>query len=102
MGIVTGLAEMLGFDASGIEINAGLADLSRRLLADCGLASHIETGDYVKISSQAEVYFVYCWPSRIKATEARFEQIAPASAKLLICYGQSDIHLKVREKMTVT
>jgi hypothetical protein len=98
MGVVTGLAEMLGFAALGIEIDAGLADLSRRLLADWSLSSHIETGDYLTIDTQADVYFVYCWPSRIKATEARFEQIAPAAARLLICYGQSDIRLKVRNE----
>jgi hypothetical protein len=40
-GIATGLAEMLGFEAMGIEINARIADASRQLLTDFGLSARI-------------------------------------------------------------
>lgn len=95
-GILTGLAEMLGFEACGIELSADLADASRKLLAEFGLSARIETGDYQEIEESAEYYFVYCWPGQMVATEARFELKAPSGAKLLICHGQSDIRCKIR------
>jgi hypothetical protein len=98
-GIVTGLAEMLGFEAQGIEINAELASASRRLLSDFGLSAHIETGDYFGCHFEADVYFVYCWPGKIALTESRFCTVAPAPARLLICYGQNDIRCKARSQI---
>jgi len=95
LGIVAGLSEMLGFDACGIEIDAKLAHAGRRLLNDFGLNARIVTGDYLVCDCAADVYFVYCWPSKIMATEARFEIGATVSSKLLICWGQSDIRCKV-------
>lgn len=95
-GIFTGLAEMLGFEACGIELSADLADASRTLLADFGLSANIETGDYLEIDQPAQYYFVYCWPGQMIATEARFESSAPPGAKLLICHGQSDIRCQFR------
>ncbi len=95
-GIATGLAELLGFDARGIEIDDQLADASRQLFLDLGLSSQIETGDYLSSQYEADVYIVYCWPSKFMATEAQFECVAPNDAKLLIYHGQSDIRCKVR------
>jgi hypothetical protein len=95
-GIVTGLAEILGFEAQGIEIHPRLADASRQLLGDLGLSSRIQTGDYLACRREADVYFVYCWPGMMAATEECFLAVAPAGAKLLICHGQSDIRGKVR------
>jgi len=95
-GIVTGLAEILGFEAYGIEIDTGLARASRHLLSDLGLSSPIEIGDYLTTRYEAEVYFTYCWPSRMNATQAQFDLVAPDGATLLICHGQSDIRCKVR------
>lgn len=96
LGVVTGLAEIRGFAAHGIEINASLVVASRRLLASAGLAASIEQGDYLAIEHRADVYFVYCWPGRMAATEAHFAATAPREARLLICHGQSDIRCKVR------
>ena len=95
-GIVTGMAEMLGHDACGIEFDAALADASRILLRDFKLKAPIITGDYLTAEHQADIYFVYCWPSRIMATESRFETLAPPGAKLFICFGQSQILCKMR------
>jgi hypothetical protein len=96
MGIVTALAEMLGFDACGIEIAPPLAEASSRLLADFGLASPIHCGSYLELSSEADLYFTYCWPSRIAEAEARFLDTAPAGARFLVCHGAEDIRCKVR------
>jgi protein-L-isoaspartate O-methyltransferase len=96
MGLVTGMAEILGFDAYGIEIDADLAERSRALLSQFGLSAHIETGDYLSSSYQADFYYVYCWPGKVVVTEAHFQQIAPPGAYLLILNGESDIRLKIR------
>ena len=96
-GIVTGLAEMLGFQACGIEIDPQLASASRQLLAEFGLSSPILTVDYLTTPFAADVYFVYCWPGKVVSTEEHFERIAPRGAKLLIAYGQSDIRCKIRD-----
>ena len=97
-GIVTGLAEILGFEACGIEIDAPLADASRRLLADFGLTARIMTGDYLDVPCNADVYFSYFWPGKVMATEDRFAAISGRNAELLICYGQSDIRRKVKRQ----
>jgi hypothetical protein len=93
-GLVTGLAEFLGFQASGIELNAELAAASRLLLAEFKLSAEIATGSYFDQPCHADVVFAYCWPSRIGATEEHFARHAAPEAKLLICYGQSDIRCK--------
>src|SRR5438105_3030792 len=91
MGINTGIAALLGFEASGIEFNPNLAAASRALLAEYGLDATILTGDYLEIERDADVYFVYCWPGQMMNVEARFLARAPASAKLLICHGAEDV-----------
>jgi hypothetical protein len=62
------------------------------------LDSEIIVGDYLESDFQADVYFVYCWPGKLEVTEDRFEAIAPPGAKLLICYGQSQIICKIRQE----
>jgi protein-L-isoaspartate O-methyltransferase len=96
MGIVTGLAEMLGFEACGIEIDAKLAAASRALLADFALSARIETGDYFDRTPEADFYFAYCWPGQMRRVEKRFASAAPDSARLLICHGAEDVRCKVK------
>lgn len=95
-GIITGLAEMLGFEACGIELDDKLAVAARQLLADFGLKAPIATGDYFDSSPAADVYFVYCWPGKIVQTEEAFERHAPEGARLLISYGMNDFRFKAR------
>jgi hypothetical protein len=96
-GIVTGLAEMLGFQACGIEVDATLAAASRKFLAEFGLSSPILTGDYLLTPCQADIYYVYCWPGKFVPTEEQFKRIAPPAARLLIACGQSDIRCRMRD-----
>lgn len=98
-GIVTGLAEMLGWNACGLEIDARLADASRCLLAEFGLTAPILTADYLSSARPADVYFVYCWPGKIAETEDHFERIAPRGAKLLISYGENDFRCQARHPL---
>ena len=44
---VTGVAEILGFEATGIEIRRSLVEASRRLLADSGLRAEILHGSFI-------------------------------------------------------
>ena len=87
----------MGFQAWGIEGDAALAKGSRQLLSEHGLSSPILTGDYLVLLSQADVYYVYCWPGKFVETEEHFERTAPPGSKLLIACGQSDIRCRVRE-----
>lgn len=97
IGIVTGMAEMLGFEACGIEIDARLAAASRGLLRDFKLSAPIETGDYFESTHSADVYFTYCWPGKISRVEQYFLSIAPDRANLLICYGADDVRCRQKE-----
>jgi hypothetical protein len=88
---------MLGFQACGIEGDGALAAASRQLLTEFGLSSPILTGDYLVLPSEADVYYVYCWPGKFVETEEHFELTAPPAARLLIACGQSDIRCRVRK-----
>lgn len=91
LGVVTGMAEMLGFDAFGVEIHEPLVQQSRELLAEFDLKSPIELGDCFERRDQADLYFVYYWPNRVVQTEAHFREVAPAGSRLLIYYGPADV-----------
>lgn len=91
LGVVTGMAEMLGYSAMGIEMHEPLVQRSRQLLQQFDLRSTIEVGDYFEREDRADLYFTYCWPNRVVKTEERFLEIAPAGARLLIYYGRNDI-----------
>lgn len=91
LGIVTGLAELLGFDAYGIETDADLCRQSRQLFESHGLKAPIYQGDYFQSALRADYYYVYCWPSVLELTEELFGRIAQPNSLLLICYGQDDI-----------
>jgi hypothetical protein len=96
MGIATGLAELLGWHAHGIEIDQTLAAASRQLLAEHGFRASIETGDYLLLDFSADLYFTYCWPGQIEQVKRRFAAVAPRDARLLVGYGAEDIRCLVR------
>jgi hypothetical protein len=96
IGIITGLAEMLGFDACGIEIDEQMTAASRELLGDFGLSATIKTGDYFEISHDADIYFAYCWPGQMQRVEQHFISATQNHAKLLICHGAEDVRCKVK------
>lgn len=99
LGVVTGMAEILGFRAFGIEIDATLADQSRELMRSCGLTSNIITGSYMTLPHSADVIFVYCWPGRMLETEQHFIDTATEHALLLICHGASDVRCKTKAQL---
>ncbi len=91
LGIVTGLAAMLGFDAYGIEMDVELSRQSQILLDSHRLKASILQGDYIESEVRADIYYVYCWPNLMEATKEHFACIALPHTLLLICYGQDDI-----------
>lgn len=96
MGIVAGLAEMLGHQSHGIETDEQLAAASRLLLSDFGLSTTIQQGDVFEIQHDADLYFVYCWPSQICRTEEHFLLHCPDAAQLIILHGAEDIRRVVK------
>lgn len=98
MGVITGLAAMLGFDAHGIELDARLVAASRRLLADFGLSATIEMGDYFELPPAADITFVYCWPGQVSRTEEHFLATAADGARLLVYFGPEDFRCEVKRR----
>lgn len=101
LGVVTGMAEILGFRALGIEIDATLAEQSRELLTSQGLKATIVTGSYLEMLHTADVIFVYCWPSRMVETEQHFIDAAPENTLLLICHGASDVRCRTKADLLI-
>jgi hypothetical protein len=91
LGVITGLVELLGFEACGIEQDLPLCLQSRKLLESHGLQAKITNGSYFESEIRADIYYVYCWPSRQMATDDRFAEIANPDSLFLACYGSSDI-----------
>ena len=96
MGIVAGMAHMLGHQAIGIELNEELVNASRQLLEEFGLDCQIHRASYFDLHIDADYYFVYCWPGQVNRVENWFETSTPPDAKLLICHGASDVRCKIR------
>lgn len=101
-GIATGLAELLGFEATGIELSAKLVEASRKLLAENGLRARIEQGDYLERRDQADVYYTYAWPSQMPFLERHFVELALPDSKFLYAYAQNDIRCKVLRSAAAT
>ncbi len=58
------------------------------------MSAQIRKGSYFNLHCEADVYFVYSWPSRIHQVEDHFSSVASDSARLLICHGEADIRCK--------
>jgi hypothetical protein len=96
LGIAVGLAEILGYDAMGIELDAELADISRDLLRAHGLSAVIETGSYFERVDSADYYYVYAWPSQRSQVQEYFLQVASNQSHLLFWEGQDDLRIRMR------
>jgi hypothetical protein len=96
IGVVAGMARMLGFEVTGIEINEELANQSRVFLREYDLDCQIHHASYLDLDVAADYYFVYCWPGQTLRVQERFEVSTPKEAKLLICHGAEDIRCRVK------
>ncbi|QEF98656.1 hypothetical protein Mal15_27110 [Stieleria maiorica] len=86
-GIGTGIAALLGFRATGIEINAELARCSRELFEQFDLNADVVHASYHDVVVAADVVFVYCWPGQANAVRERFESVMPPGTWLLMADG---------------
>jgi len=100
-GIITGLAQLLGFDSGGIEIDSGLVDASRKLLSEFDLNCEIQHCDYLESSVTSDYCFVYCWPGKMNQVESHFSESAPRTSQLLICHGADDIRCKIAKLASI-
>ncbi len=86
-----GMASLLGFAASGIEINQELALRSQELLADESIDATIIQGSYHEIVVDADVVYVYCWPGQARDVRERFINAMPRGTILLLADGAEKI-----------
>lgn len=96
LGVAVGLAEILGFEAMGVELDEPLAESSRELLGAHDLMATIRAGSYFDRVDPCDYYYVYAWPSQCRAVQDLFLQQCPPHSKLLICEGQDDIRLRIK------
>ena len=122
-GVVTCLAALLEFDASGIEVDSTLVRASRRLAADFGLpvefahGSFIPAGDRLLMRAAGSfawlttteapaheelglatedfgIIFAYPWPDEERVLDQMFERHAGAGALLITHHGGEDFRLR--------
>ena len=123
MGVVTGLACMLGFDAWGIEIEANLAEAARDLADEFGLSAQFVCGNFLPpdcnpmtdelpescwlATSGADAYeeigldvddfdviFTYSWPDDEAVVAEVFHRYAATGALLLTYHGLEGLRLR--------
>ena len=125
LGVATGLASLLSFDACGIEINERLAEESRELLSEFDLPVEIHTGSFIPedyeptdVDDDAvvtvflqtdvgavvdvdpidiDVFFAFPWPGEEEAYFDIFAQHAAEGATLVTYHGMEGI--TVQRKM---
>lgn len=102
LGVVTCLAAQLGFDATGIEIEASLCDCARSLAEQAGVTAEFFEGSYrgqddpiaeedsVKRRQPfplgqrfSDVVYAYPWPAEEAYVESLFK---PSSSAILVTY----------------
>lgn len=119
LGAVTGVAELLGFQAHGIEICESLVAASRRFLRSQGLNAKITHGSYKPDGIQEDypdelpaeprfegitdfhpvhfdLIYAFPWPKEEWVVYDIFRQYAPVNALLLTYHGPSELRLHRR------
>jgi len=115
-GVVAGLAALAGYDSCGVEIDRGLVECSRGLLADHGISARIHRGSYVPpgaftgetdapalerelgFSPAAfDVVYAFPWPAEEELIARLFTAGAPEGSLLVTFYGGADLRLRRRE-----
>jgi hypothetical protein len=115
IGTVACLASLLGYRATGIEIEPDLFDAARRLARDNRIEVDIVRGSYTPPGTftgdvdmpalEAElgfaptafdVVYAYPWPAEEDVVLGLFERFAPAGSLLLTFHGGGDVRLHRR------
>ncbi|QDV45017.1 hypothetical protein Enr13x_48900 [Stieleria neptunia] len=86
-GIGTGIAAMLGFQATGIEINPELTQRAVELFRQFDLSAETINASYHDVVVPTDVVFVYCWPGQAVSVRERFVAVMPPGTWLLMADG---------------
>lgn len=97
LGIVAGIASLLGWEAVGIEQNPDLAEMARQFHADFGLWTDILDGDLFYSFEEADLYYAYMWPDLVEPMQEHFSTHAPPGARLLLHDAEGRMELFMRE-----
>jgi hypothetical protein len=111
-GTVTGIASLLGWDATGIEIEPRLVKESRALLTAHDIEARIVEGSYLPPGSHEEepdpdaliaelgfspwdfdLVYVYPWPAESEMILGQFERNAPPGTRLVTFHGGADLRV---------
>lgn len=122
-GVVADLAALVGFDASGIEIDGDLVDASRCLADDFALPVEFSNGSFIPPGGEDcadvgstfswlsvhgndgyaefgldpddfDVIFAYPWPDEEGVIESLFDRYAAVGAVLVTFHGADDIRVQ--------
>ena len=116
-GVVACLAAMLGFEATGIEIEADLVDAARELAEDFDVSAEFIRGSFLPegtdlmgrfawfgtdeghddpglVPDDFDVIFAYPWPDEEGMIEALFEKHAADGAVLITYHGMDGLRLR--------
>ena len=101
LGMVAVLAALLGYEASGVEIDEKLVQESRGLAARYDARVRFEHGTYdgsapglkVLTARKRAVVYVYPWPGEEPKFLQLFAGTADTGAHLLMCLGPEDIRI---------
>jgi hypothetical protein len=125
IGVITCLAESLGFDAVGIEIESQLVDIAETLAEEHGMSAQFARGSFLPPGShprlempddvawltthgpdgyeeldaepdEFDVVFAYPWPGEEQVIFDIFSDCAAAGALLLTYHGQDGLRLQRR------
>lgn len=101
-GVTTILAQLLGLDATGVELDERLVMEARLLAARYDTTAHFVHGTYDRqADAELDLYtakdraavYVYPWPGEESFFLRLFEETAPEGAYLLMCLGPEDIRV---------
>jgi len=99
LGIVTCLAAMQGFDARGVEIEADLVAIARRIATEHGIDARFEIGSYRVEGTEpieADLVYAYPWPAEERFIFEEFERRAPEGCLLLTFHGGGDLRIRTQ------
>jgi hypothetical protein len=123
LGVATGVAALLGYEAYGIEAEWGLVEEARRLVDDFDLSAEFVCGSFIPAGGERHVYrageyawfttesdaaytelglgpddfdlvYAYPWPDEEEVVADLFEMYAGAGAVLLTCKGGEGFRLR--------
>jgi hypothetical protein len=116
LGVVAGLAALVGFQARGIEIDESLVRASRKLLRSHGLEVPIIAGSYKPVGiysgdvpevdgrprfeppldfhpAHFDVIYAYPWPAEERVVFEIFRRYAPDASLLITYHGGRDLRV---------